>query len=683
MPRFGTGFPAGRRRGGTGGTSQIATIQPSAQWDGTAGSGFSSVPSDPPRTTAKPAMQMLVPPLQRYTETIIVGVLAMANEGGSMFDNLGLEKVRVHFEGTVHDIGQPRLQSLIDANGQTRAYFGWWIELEHNGVSGEAQLYFEAVPRDLTMQSRVMGPYGFFPAPQLYDFEVEVAPSKSVIANQRYQSIKDAAESLRVQGADHGHITITESGTFDLTPVNGAYSGSGYCTIDATQPVTLAKSSYVAGSGSATTNGLMRLRYDGLWLRGSNITIDTADLKQFYHESPTNPQHVFDGINITDSKGRGALWLKGQNPLPFLARGNPYYLECNVSVTQNAFNFASLVRGCQYTDGAQDAFSYARCVIGCQLTHHHNEDWRAPIDALSVSYSGNGSAATIELSGGSDTNNRVITLKEDGTTTATFQIKNDDPGYVAGTNYHVSNVVDWINGIAGWNAILLDDTRRASALSHITASSLGYAFGPVDAKAAPATLHTVFDPHGDAWALNSQSAENSIFYGNLMYQNNVPFIFLIQSGMKDIVVANNAGETDEALNPDFANMVSQWSKSSSHVVVAHNSLANQKLYLRTAIGLTADSYCMLSNNAMRAIDWLNASDSNLTIADNHLQNGASVPEGAMGTTIGGTSSDLFSDPANGDFTPTPMLGQNAKPSKLRRTRLGGSRASSAPAGSDT
>lgn len=683
MSRLGTGFPAGRRRGGTGGSNQIETIQPSASWNGTAGSGFGSVPSDPSRTTAKPAMQLLVPPLQRYTEKIVVGVLAMANDGGSMFDNLGLEKVRVHFEGTVHDIGQPRIQSLTDVNGEMHSYFGWWIELEHNGTDGEAQVYFEAVPRDSAMQNRVMGPYGFFPAAQLYDYEVEVAPSKSVIANQRYQSIKDAAEALRAQGADHGHITITESGTFDLTPVNGSYSGAGYCTIDATQPVTLAKSSYVAGSGSATTNGLMRLKYDGLWLRGLNITIDTADLKQFYHESPANPQHVFDGINITDSKGRGALWLKGQNPLPFMARDNPYYLECNVSVTQNAFNNASLVRGCLYDSGAQDAFSYARCVTGCELTHHHSEDWRMPTDALSVSYSGSAGAATIELSGGSDTNNRVITLKEDGTIAATFQIKNDDSGFVAGTNYHVSNVVGWINGVAGWNATLLDDTRRASALSHVSASSLGFAFGPVDVKASSAVLHTVFDPHGDAWALNSQSAENSIFYGNLMYQNNLPCIFLNQSGMKDVVVANNAGETDEALNPDYANMVSQWSKSSSHVVVTHNSLSNQRLYLRTAIGLTADNYCMLSNNAMRAIDWLNASDSDLTIADNHLQNGATAPEGAVGTTIEGSASDLFTDPANGDFAPKLMLRQNPKPSKLRRARLGGSRASSAPPGSDT
>lgn len=278
-------------------------------------------------------MQLLVPPLQRFTENLVVGVLAMANNNGSMFDNLGLDRVRVHYEGVIHDILSPTVQRLTDANGIDRFYWGWWIELERSGIDGESQIYFEAIPQDNSMQSRVIGPHSFFPASQLYDFEVEVAPSQPVITDQRYQSIKAAAESLRLRGADHACITVTEPGTYDLTPVNGAYAGKGYCTIEATSPITIAKSSYVAASTSPATNGLMRLKYDGLWLRGQNITIDTADLKQFYHENPGNPQHVFDGINITDSKGRAALWLKGQNPLPFIARDTPYYLECDVSVT--------------------------------------------------------------------------------------------------------------------------------------------------------------------------------------------------------------------------------------------------------------------------------------------------------------------------------------------------------------
>ena len=681
MPRLGTGFPAGRRRNKSG-SKDAATIYPGENWDGTAGSGFASTPSDPVRATAKPAMQLLVPPLQRFTGKVAIGVMAMANDAGTLSRNLGLDHVLVHFEGVTHWIDQPIVQTVADGNGVSQAYEGWWVELGHSGIHGECQVYFEAVPSDRTMQSRVIGPFSFFPAATLHDYEVEVAPSLPVVANERYQTIKDAAESLRLRGANHPRITVTESGVYDLTPINAAYAGSGYCMIEASAPVTLAKSAYHPSGATSSSNGLLRLRYDGLWLRGSNITIDTADLKQFYHENPANPQHVFDGINITDSKGRGALWLMGLNPLPFVGRNTPYYLECNISVTQNACNNASLVRGCTYENGAQDAFSYARCVVGNELSGHHNEDWRAPLDAMTVSYTGSADAATLELYGGSDTNNRVLTIREDGTIVATFQIRNDDAGYVADTHYRVGSVVDWISSLSNWNATLLDDTRRAAALSHSSASSLGFAFGPIDAKDNPVTLHTVFDPHGDAWAMNSQSAENSLFVGNTMVGNNVPFIFLNQSNLRDIVVANNAGYTDETLNPDYEDMVSQWSKSSSHVVVSHYTLANQQLYLRTAIGMTSDSYCMLSNNAMLDIDWLGSIDPDLEIKDNHLQSGSSAPDLADGTSVGGTSDSLFAEPASGNFAPTAELRDYPKAARLRRDRKNGSRANFAPAGCD-
>ncbi|RGP41508.1 hypothetical protein BPTFM16_01814 [Altererythrobacter insulae] len=679
MPRLGTGFPAGHRRNKPR-ANEAVTIYPGPTWDGAAGSGFGSTPSEPVRVTAKPAMQLLVPPLQRYTDKLTIGVIAMANNAGSLYHNCGLNHVLVHFEGITHRIDHPTVQTVIDGNGISRAYEGWWVELANSGTHGECQIYFEAIPGDSSMQSRVIGPFSFFPTAQIHDFEVEVAPSLSVIPNERYQTIKDAAESLRARGADHPRITVTESGVYDLTPVNAAYAGGGYCTIEASAPITLAKSAYQPSGATSSSNGLLRLRYDGLWLRGSNITIDTADLKQFYHENPANPQHVFDGINITDSKGRGALWLMGLNPMPFLGRNTPYYLECNISVTQNACNNAALVRGCTYENGAQDAFSYARCVVGNELNGHHNEDWRAPIDAMIVAYAGSADAATLELSGGSDTNNRVLTIRENGTSVASLQIKNDDAGYVADTHYRVGSIVDWINNLSDWSATLLDNTRRAAALSHSSASSLGFAFGPIDAKENPVTLQTVFDPHGDAWAMNSQSAENSLFIANTMVGNNVPFIFLNHSNLKDIVVANNAGYTDETLNPDYENMVSQWSKSSSHVVVAHNTLANQQLYLRTAIGLTADSYCMLSNNAMLDIDWLGSSDPDLEIEDNHLQSGSTAPDLANGTSIGGTSKTLFVEPASGNFAPTAELRDYSKAARLRRDRKNGSRANFAPAG---
>ena len=682
MTRLGFGFPAGQRTSSPGGSTSIATIQPASGWNGQPGSGFTSVPSDPVRLTAKPTMQLLVPPRQAFTDQLTIGVLAMANRNGSMSDDLGLAHVKVHYEGTTNTIKAPSLHQFSDVNGVARSYYGWWVTLEHSGLSGEAQVYFEAVPRDSSMQNRVMGPYSFFPAAQQYDFEIEVAPSQPIITNQRYPSIRDAGNSLRAQGSQHGRILITESGSYDLLPILASYSGESYCTIEATQPITIAKAAYDPTSGAAETNGLLRLKYDGLWFKGSNITIDMEHISTIYHESPANPQNVFEGVTITDSKGRGALWLKGQKPTPYICRDNPYYLECNVSVVQNAFNNASLVRGCDYSDGAHDAFSYARCTVGCTLTGHHNEDWRNPIDALSVQYTGPNSTATISLTGGNDTNNRVLSAYENGSLVGTFTIKNTTADYNTGTNYDVADAAAWLNSLPDWTAAVLDDSRRASALSHQSAGSLGGSFAALDVKTGPATLHTVFDAHGDTWAINQQASKNSIFYGNLMHSNDLPAISFGYVSHEDLFFVNNTVETDEALNPNFAFQFSQWNKPGSHVVIAHNSFANQKLLLRQGLGMSADPYCLVANNTAVGVDWDGTPDANLTVSDNHFHANATVPAGSINTSLGGDQQSLFVDAANGNFAPSGELTQFLKTRAVKPDRIGSIRNRNAPAGSE-
>lgn len=173
-------------------TTKLTGIVPGEGWTGIAGSGFQSVPVDPVRTVGKPAMRLLVPPNQVYTDRMVVGVYAGANNGGTLIDNMGLEKVVVHFEGRVIDIAEPSLQSFNDANGNAVSYFGWWIELRRDGRNGAANLYFEAVPKDPELQRRVMGPYAFFPQTEMHDYTVTVAPSQFEIPGFRYRSITAA-----------------------------------------------------------------------------------------------------------------------------------------------------------------------------------------------------------------------------------------------------------------------------------------------------------------------------------------------------------------------------------------------------------------------------------------------------------------------------------------------------------
>jgi len=687
MPGFGYGTVphhhrlAASHRGAE--AAGLATIQPSAQWDGTAASGFSSTPADPARSTAKPAMQLMVPPNQHFTDTLVIGVFAGANNAGSLYNTLGLERVDVHYEGTVVSLTEPNFYQFDDLNGTARSYLGWWIELEHSGTNGQAEVYFEAVPQDPAMQNRVLGPVSFFP--QRYDdgqggwtphdLFLEVAPSQPKITNQRYQNLKDAGNICRNLAAQNPLITVTEAGSYTFDPINGSYDGNGYATIEASVPITINKSAYVPGASTS-----LRWRHDGMWLRGSNITVDFAEIGNIYHENAANRQHVFEGINFTDSKGRGALWLKGQKPTPYIARDNPYFMECDVEIVQNPCLNASLVRGCTFNNLAYDVMSYARCMVGNVVTQSHNIDWRTPLAAMTVQYVGAAATATIELAGSSDANNRQIIAKVDGQPDQSFDLRNEVADFQADTNYSVSDVVDWINSLSDWSATLLDDTRRATALSHDSAASLGNGFGAIDAKSTALSLHTVFDIHGDIWALNLQSSTNSIVFGNTFYGNALPVITLGYSSMEDLLVVNNAADSDEALNPNFLDQFSQWSKPSSHVVVAHNTLSNQIQLVRPSQGMTADSYCMLANNAMRGIEWTGTPDAALSIADNHLFGAAVSPVGAKRTTISGTKQDNFVNASLGNFSPSGALQSSPKSSVARFDKGGNIRGTTAPAG---
>ena len=459
MGRLGLGFPAARRRGPGGPTPPPPaplSIAPAAGWTGVAGSGFASVPTDPVRTSAKPAMRPIVVHRQAFTDEILVGVYAGANNRGSMMGNMGLEKVRVRYEGNVIDIAQPGFETVVDANGQSRSYFGWWARLQHDGRNGVAHVYYEAIPSDATMQSRVIGPFRMLPSASMYDYDLEVAPSQPEIAGQRYQSERAAFNYLRAQSAQHPRIRIAEPGTYSIDgPVYKYTNGQGLCRIEASVPITIAK--------SEQSKDELRLYYDGLWFNGANITIDMRYIARFRLE-PTDQGYWFDGVSIIHSGGRDEMWSSGQRPVPHIASENSHYTECDISGFHNQGGRVALARGCSYALGGADCFSNALCVVDCNFADWDSSNWSNEVPALAVQYTGAGGSATLELTNANEANGRTFTARVDGASVGTFTVKNDTGSAAAGTNYTVQNVADWLNGLAGWTASVLDDTRRATAL---------------------------------------------------------------------------------------------------------------------------------------------------------------------------------------------------------------------------
>lgn len=654
------------------------SVSPSSAWNGTAGTGFSSTPADPARTTAKPAVRLIVPPNQAFTDYLVIGVAAWANNGGS-FDNCGLQSVKFHYEGSTATVSRPSFYSFPDANGNTVTYFGWWCVLLHNGTNGDANLYVEATPKDTSMQNRVVGPYLFLPRATLYDLDLEVAPSQSVVAGARYQSITAALSYCANQAKHHPRIRITEArndyviGTISSPSLYTA--GKGYCTIEATVPITIIGTTTYA-------DATFRPKYSGLRFKGSNITFDYANADRLFHEGTGN-QYWWDGVRIRSSTGRAAMMasLGGPKPVGF-SGGQPWITECVVSDLPIPAMRVNLARGTLFSSSYSDAIGEALCVISCRFDDFDPYiDWSIDINALTVSYTGPGTTATLELSGGNNASSRTFTARVDGAAVGTFTT---DRFYTVGTGRN-SSVVAWLNGLSGWSATLQEDTRRASVLGIV--GGTGGAFSARNCKSVTLQLVTHFDYHGDFYQQNSpatSTTENVIVAHNVVTKFAGQCFFISSSSVaRDFVFLNNCFHGKAAFGAYYnpGNFFSQIDRSGakSHLVFAHNS-STQGFYIRTTGGWTADAYCLFAGNVFRTLEWLNTPNANMRLDGNHLFGGATTPSGSIATTTGGTDTDLFQSVSTGDFTPKGALLNNLKVPVIRRDLQGRVRARMEAAG---
>lgn len=665
------------------GISPVEYVSPGSSWNGTAGSGFTSTPVDPTRVTAKPACRLLVVPHQYFTDEILVGVIAAANDGGSLYNNLGLQKVRVHYEGTVYDIERPTLRSIICSDGKQHTYLGWWVMLKHNGTNGSANVYFEAIPRDTTMQNRVMGPYFFYPSATLYDYDLIVAPSLAEVAGSRYQTLKNALTYLKGVSAQNPRVTYTETGDYEISTLGELTvpyrTQKGWCTVRATVPVTFKKASF--DWVTATMN--VSTRYAGIKWTGSNITFDMKNIAGFVMEiSTVDASHSdwWDGINFINSAGRNYLWAKGARPSSTLHSDRPWMTECTTTNVEGPGRGTSLTRGCSFDTGLGDVVTGSSCIVGT-VTHSWDSDWwRTFVPAMTVQYVGAGATATLTWSGNGSSTTRTMTAKVDGTTVGTFVADQRQTAYASGVNFDVADVVAWVNTLSGWTATLLDDTRRACALMRTTdGGSSG--FTNADVKTAPLTLATRFDLHPDWYQAGSSSiyAKNVVIYDNLAYDfNRGQMLYISDSGGKqDFMVFNNCWHVTD----DTFTTQSNVSDTHSHTVIAHNSWAGQRFSFRYDVTYAPDSYCSFKNNVAEAL-LIPGYTSQVApeISGNHIYAGTTPTSIVANSTVDGDKFSLFTSAATGDFTPQGALLTYYKTPIVKRDISGKFRGISAPAG---
>ena len=647
-------------------------VSPSGAWDGTEGSGFASLPTDPERVTAKPALRLITPSKQHFNDTLDVGVMAAANDGGSLFDNLGLASVTFHFEGASVALDAPRLHSFVDVNGNVQTYFGWWARLRKPPqTSGYAHLYIEAIPRDPTMQSRVIGPFLFAPQGQLFDGQLDVSPSTPEITGSSYQSIVAAIDFAKAQGWQNYLLTLTEAGKYDIgdsTPTR--WDQKGWCNIRAGVPgCSIGKTGYTGDAEAKIVPARSPIR-----LMGSDLTLDFRHVVEI---DSFDGNFWCDGITITSSDPRGRFeTLRGGPPDQFGWRidGNPYFTECTISELSGVCGQANLVRGCTLTNMTYDVFGDVTCAVFNRLTNHRGGYWYTDHPCIEIGYSGAEATATIERDGTADAGIATWTASW-GANSATFECGNREEYFLGtlGDGYTFQDLVEWVNNDlaaldSGWSATLTDpDFADIRCCAGSLPSAKGASFGPQDVATDPLTLVAMFDRHGDFYQHATGTLENAIIAFNSGVDVQAQLIFISpteiggEAAERDLMILGNAfylrPGVDGYYDPDSnSSQFGRTNLTASHVVIAHNTHANQRWLIRSDNpGFTADPYCLFANNVASGVTFAGPPLPDLTIDALHLHGSSTKPSGATRVAFGGDETTLFVDPAAGDFTPAGDL----------------------------
>ena len=510
-------------------------------------------------------------------------------------------------------------------------------------MDGLFNVYAVATANDGTMQTQVVGPWTFRRATAMYDrTDLTVVPSLST-SGTRFQTCKAAIDYCQTNGILHPKITLMETATYAIASVATPNNATdGWITFVADTGVT-------ATFGNAAF-GDMRFRRDKVMLQGPGIVVDIANVDQWWLEDATGSSAAFKGVAITDSLGRDRL-INGRYRYNIWNRttsGQNFFFEnCTFSDILYVAQNAVLTINCTLTNVGGDHFQNSLNVNNCTVNGSDSSWFRTSVDAMTVTYAGAGTTATVTRTGTNNFSGNFV-LNVNGSAVLTITLT---------TTTTVSGVVNAINAFGtGWSATLLDDTRSSLALSHASTSPAG--FTNINAKNVTVTCTTIFDIHDDSIQYTSTSGNiNNRVFENIQMYNCLAMQYEFYStnsavAFQDIAIVNVVSDNNN--NPVNGSNVSQYGALSSDVMTCQLTHPCVPFWFRTDSAGNAkyvgDAYCYVYGSAFYILLYSSTADPNQVIDHNHIVTG-STPSTATNTSTGGSSSTLFTDPASYDYSP--------------------------------
>lgn len=699
-----SGAAIGRLRFGRPTSSSLG---PSGKWNGTGGSGYGApyldAPVDPTRTTAKPAGLLLNVPRTPFTADTILVVNAHAAVIAGFG---GVQQVNFYCEGTKRSIYTPTATVREDANGADKTWFGHSVVLDWDvpislTTTGELVCYMEIIPNNGALQTRVLGPFSFYPrntgVGSGCEFDKKIICDKDGIdiAGTQYNTLVKCLNYFTTGGAGAAfqfpNIEIIRNGdhTFQTAVSSESLARARFTVITAADGI-------VANVGDGSANRpAAGLQYDGVCFRGAGILIDLAkispNLTGFRLRTSSNKLLWFDGCELYcgdndyllgSGSGMGALydevtssgyWVSAQSGLT----SGLYFTDVDAhDLPGYGLGFCALVRCC-VLDGVGGSahenvyggvFGGTTSRIGGILS-----GLRTYQDCMTLAYTGAGTG-TVTVSGNSGASSRTLTLLVNGVSVHTMAITGTAPTPPSSTpnTTKVAAVVSNINAYGtGWAAVEITQAEPRAACfltleSYGNASPIGISPNtpPPVINATPKTFATWIDVHADGLVWHDGTFEN-VVVDRLDLEELVSCTMIglnSNATLKDFYVGHVTSQDTSADYGEGASGGYISSASASHLVLEYISQAAGQQNMTTTF--TPDAYCSFRQCALETLQWSTRGSGiypSLAIEGlSIIYTASGLPVGSNATSkvqpFGYTDANLFTDPATPNFIPlSPLL----------------------------
>lgn len=652
---------------------QRLKLSPSPDWDGTATSGFDgsygATPSDPARTTAKPAAKVLEPAYQRFTDTLTIGLIAFAIDNGSLIN--GINYVRAHCEGNTVDIFEMSFRTLTREDGSTYECLGYWVDLARNSaIEGYANVWYEIVATDATMQKRVLGPFVY----GLFDTEHDWSATVGAVGAD-YDDIRTALNAARSAAAAAPLIELIDSTDYDVGDVNPlSYTPTLATTIAAADGV---KPRIVRPVDNV---GEWRPRHLRMWIIG--VEFDLSTISQLRGE--TNSIFFTKRCRFARPGGR-ALFFSGLTGPSYFTDNAPFQMENYYFGAYQIGNSSELMRGNTALELYGDFADRVQCAVHNIVDDLQDNNLAGTRDALTITYGGAGTAYVSGTNGGSgadtfrdfefwvDTGGGQVSV---GSFAAWESWVHKDDG---DNLYSMQDLVDYINTLPDWGATLLDGNLKAYYATDPTnvGGFSGNDFPTPIAIGAGLTLIASIGLHQDGLAHYPGSSNNVVLFANRITTGEGQLHYLAGSNNDATDFYSTGNLFEQIAGSNLVSNMDQFSSAASNVVILHNTWSRQ--VVEYDISASSDPYNTFSNNVADMI----RGDAGVATGDNnHVQSdGSGSPAtGFTNTVTAGTRATLYVDADNFDFTAAGELASNPKTSIARYDQAGERRDAIGPVG---